>query len=154
MVLYTPRWTREFYFASDEGASKIIVESSPRGIKPLFARLIPGFIFILWHFTFVQSARVAFAGTEPIGYKYENFLLCLVTSILSINDQRWKRTNIIAVIVYCYFYFIPYWKDDEKYIQNIFKQKITNNKEDTFLWQVLTGNQATSVFIIKTKTNG
>ena len=101
-MLYTPRWTREVYFASDEGASKIIVESSPRGIKPLYARLIPGFIFILWHFTFVQSARVAFAGTEPVGYKYENFLLCLITFISSTINNEKERIALKAVIVYCY----------------------------------------------------
>ena len=35
-----------FYFASDEGASKIIVRESPSCIKPLSSRLIPNFIFV------------------------------------------------------------------------------------------------------------
>ena len=124
MVLYNPRWTREVYFASDEGASKIIVESSPRGIKPLFARLIPGFIFILWHFTFVQSARVAFAGTEPVGYKYENFLLCLITSISSRIDDEKERIPLLLLSIVMLYHTE---KTTKIYIQNIFKQKITNN---------------------------
>ena len=97
MVLYIPRWSREFYFASDEGAGKIIVESSPRDIKPLFARLIPGFIFILWHFTFVQSARACWVRKLSLVFNYLHFI-----------DQRSTMKKNEYYCCYCLLLFLFY----------------------------------------------